>query len=134
MLRIPLESHIEQSLIEFKPRLGNRIVVNFEGTCISLNFSMIFPLILKFPLIFRELICLLFFTCNYVVSVWRGFLFFWVLGNGYIILLWHSLSLPYNYYGYKIICISNHQIKLLCQGINLVPSLVFWDKMLLKYE
>ena len=24
-------------------------------------------------------ICLLLFTCNYVVSVWRGFLFLWVL-------------------------------------------------------
>ena len=46
----------------------------------------------------RELICLLLFTCNYVVSVWRGFLFLWVLGNGYVILLWHSLSLPYNYF------------------------------------
>ena len=23
----------------------------------------------------RELICLLLFTCNYVVSVWRGYLF-----------------------------------------------------------
>ena len=45
----------------------------------------------------RELICLLLFTCNYVVSVWRGFLF-WVLGMGYVILLWHSLSLPYNYF------------------------------------
>ena len=43
----------------------------------------------------RELICLLLFTCNYVVSVWRGFLFLWVLGMGYVILLWHSLSLPY---------------------------------------
>ena len=32
-----------------------------------------------------------------MVSVWRGFLFFWVLGMGYVILLWHSLSLPYNY-------------------------------------
>ena len=42
----------------------------------------------------RELICLLLFTCNYVVSVWRGFLFLWVLGMGYFILLWHSLSLP----------------------------------------
>ena len=31
----------------------------------------------------REQICLLLFTCNYVVSVWRGFL---------VILLWHSLS------------------------------------------
>ena len=46
----------------------------------------------------RELICLLSFTCNYVVFVWRGFLFLWVLGMGYIILLWHSLSLPYNYF------------------------------------
>ena len=45
----------------------------------------------------RELICLLSFTCNYVVSVWRGFLFLWVLGMGYVIFLWHSLSLPYNY-------------------------------------
>ena len=45
----------------------------------------------------RELICLLLFTCNYVVSDWRGFLFLWVLGMGYVILLWHSLSLPYNY-------------------------------------
>ena len=49
----------------------------------------------------RELICLLLFTCNYsyVVSVRRGFLFLWVLGMGYVILLWHSLSLPYNYFG-----------------------------------
>ena len=46
----------------------------------------------------RELICLLLFTCNNVVSVWRGFLFLWVLGMGKVILLWHSLSLPYNYF------------------------------------
>ena len=46
----------------------------------------------------RELICLLLFTCNYVVSVWRGFLFLWVLGMGYVILLWYSLGLPYNYF------------------------------------
>ena len=46
----------------------------------------------------RELICLLLFTCNYGVSVWRGFLFLWVLGMGYVILLWHSLSHPYNYF------------------------------------
>ena len=45
----------------------------------------------------RELICLLLFTCNYVVSAWRGFLFLCVLGVGYVILLWHYLSLPYNY-------------------------------------
>ena len=45
----------------------------------------------------REQICLLLFTCNYVVSVWRGFIFLWVLGMGRIILLWQSLGLPYNY-------------------------------------
>ena len=45
----------------------------------------------------RELICLLLFTCNYLVSVWRGLLFLWVLGMGYVILFRHSLSLPYNY-------------------------------------
>ena len=49
----------------------------------------------------RELICLLLFTCNYVVSVWRGFFFLWVLGMGYVISLWHSLSLPYNYFVFK---------------------------------
>ena len=47
----------------------------------------------------RELICLLLFTCNYVVSVWGGFLFLWVLGMGYVILFWHSVSLPYNILG-----------------------------------
>ena len=45
----------------------------------------------------RELMCLLLFTCNYVVSVWRGFLFLWVFWMGYVISLWHSLSLPNNY-------------------------------------
>ena len=46
----------------------------------------------------RELIGLLLFTCNYVVTVWRGFLFLWVLGMGYVIIMWHSLILPYNYF------------------------------------
>ena len=46
----------------------------------------------------RELICLLLFTCNYVVFVRRSFLFLWVHGMDYVILLWHSLSLPYNYF------------------------------------
>ena len=46
----------------------------------------------------RELVCLLLFTCNYVVSVWRGFLFLSMLGMGCVISLWHSLSLPYNYF------------------------------------
>ena len=38
ILRIPLDSHFELSLVMFKPRLGNWILVNFEGT--SLKFSM----------------------------------------------------------------------------------------------
>ena len=47
----------------------------------------------------RELICLLSFTCNYVASVRRGFLFLLVLGVGCFILVWHSRGLPYNYLG-----------------------------------
>ena len=50
----------------------------------------------------RELICLLLFTCGYVVSVWRGFLFLWVLGVGYLILLLQSLSLPFNYFSFMV--------------------------------
>ena len=53
----------------------------------------------------RELICLLLFACHCVVSVWRGFLFLWVLGMGYVILLWHSLSLPYNYFTMFLGCL-----------------------------
>ena len=51
----------------------------------------------------RELVCLLLFTCNYVVSVWKGFFFLWVVGMGYVILLWHSLGLPYNYFSIKLV-------------------------------
>ena len=40
---------------------------------------------------------LLSFTCNFVVSFKRGFLFRLALGIGCVILLWHSLCLPYNY-------------------------------------
>ena len=35
----------------------------------------------------EELICLLSFTCNYVVSVRRGFFFLWMFGMGCVILL-----------------------------------------------
>ena len=45
----------------------------------------------------RELICLMLFTCNVVVSVRRGYLFLCVLWMGYVILLWQSLSLPYDF-------------------------------------
>ena len=67
--------------------------------CILLLFIYIETVVDQLPRVGkRELICLLSFTCNYVVFVWRGFLFLWVLGMGYVILLWHSLSLPYNYF------------------------------------
>ena len=36
------------------------------------------------------------FTFNYVVSVRRSFLFFLVLWIDHVILLWHSLGLPYD--------------------------------------
>ena len=66
--------------------------------CILLMFIYMLTVVDRLPRLGkRELICLLLFNCNYVVSVWRGFLFLWVLGMGYVILLWHSLSLPYNY-------------------------------------
>ena len=48
----------------------------------------------------RELICLLSFTCNHVVSIRRGFLFLLMLVMGCVILLWHSLGIPYNYFGW----------------------------------
>ena len=38
----------------------------------------------------RELFCLLSFTCNYVVSVRRGF-FLCVLGMGCVTLVWHPV-------------------------------------------
>ena len=46
----------------------------------------------------RELICVLSFTCNYVVSVRRDFLFLLVLGISCVILLWHSMGFPCNYF------------------------------------
>ena len=45
----------------------------------------------------RELIRLLSFTCNYVVSVRSGFFFLLVLGMGCVALLCHYLGLQYNY-------------------------------------
>ena len=46
----------------------------------------------------RELFFLLSFSCNYVVVLSGGFLLRLVLGIGYVILLWNSLGLPYNYF------------------------------------
>ena len=69
----------------------------------------------------RELICLLLFTCNNVAFVLRGFLFLWVLGMGYVILLWHSLSLPYNYFDDGL------RLKLFIYGVFFYFSLIFND-------
>ena len=44
---------------------------------------------------------LLSFTFNYVIFVRWGFLFLLVLGIGCVMLLWHSLGLPYNYFSSK---------------------------------
>ena len=72
----------------------------------------------------RELIRLLLFTCNYVVFVWRGFLFLWVLGMGYVILLWHSLSLPYNYFGgYKTL--GHNHARLFTHSLTLTLTHLF---------
>ena len=65
----------------------------------------------------RELICLLLFTSNYVVFVWRGFFFLWVLGMGYVILLWHSLSLPYNHF------VNVHCINVKCSIFDVIGCL-----------
>ena len=71
--------------------------------CILLLFIYMLTVVDQLPRLGkRELICLLLFACGCVVAVWRGFLFLWVLGMGYVILLWHSLSLPYNYFILKL--------------------------------
>ena len=60
-------------------------------------FCIILLVIHMKRIIYLELIFLLSLT-YYVVSGRRGFLFFLVLGMGCVILLWHSLGLPYNYF------------------------------------
>ena len=74
----------------------------------------------------RELICLLLFTCNYVVSVRRVFLFLWVLGMGYVILLWHSLSLPYNYFVYFETVVKQGFLVLLASRVDCVIPLWYY--------
>ena len=66
----------------------------------------------------RKLIFLLLFTCNYMVSVWRSFLFLWVLRVAYVILLWHSLGIPYNYF-VEFVPIDRD-----CSNFNLIVGLV----------
>ena len=82
----------------------------------------------------RELICLLLFTCNYVVSVWRGFLFLWVPGMGYVILLWHSLSLPYNYFTAQFLTLP-HNIEIFGppQKYETVNGTIAFYRMVLRF-
>ena len=56
----------------------------------------------------RELFFLLSFTCNYVVSVRRGFLFLWVLGISCVILLCFHIII--------LLCVINSYISSLDSG------------------
>ena len=78
----------------------------------------------------RELMCLLLFTCNYMVSVGRAFLFLWVLGMGYVILLWHSMSLPYNFMDLKFVLkISRKLLKLRAWSAISVDEKKTWGRL-----
>ena len=68
----------------------------------------------------RERICLLLFTCSSLVPLQRGFLFLWVLWMGCVILLCHSLSLPYYY-------LANMQIEVGANINRVFPSLAIKD-------
>ena len=83
---------------------GGTILTKCFGVGVSCRnlYSFVFIYMLmevdQLPRLGKRELSLLLFTCNYVVSVRRGFLFLLVLVMGYVILLWHSLSLPYNYF------------------------------------
>ena len=66
--------------------------------------------------------CLQLFTCYYVVCVWRGFLFVWVLGMDYVILLWHSLSLPYNQFDK---CVIRRTAQTMYEEMKVLPTLSY---------
>ena len=68
--------------------------------CVLLLIIYMYTVVDRLPRLGKtEIVCLLLFTCNYVVSVRRGFLFLCVLEMGDVILLWHSLCLPFYYFG-----------------------------------
>ena len=71
-----------------------------------------------------------FVCCGCVVSVWRGFLFLWVLGMGYIILLWHSLSLPYNYFGTARAIDERQSLEVENKKLEVVPEFCYLGDML----
>ena len=79
----------------------------------------------------KELICWLSFTCNYLVSVRRDFLFLLVLGLGCVILLWHSLGIPYNYFvGYVRLILGQiieiKQRRMLCKIVPQTQTFSKW--------
>ena len=59
---------------------------------------------------------LLLFTCNYGDSVRSRFLLLFVIGMSCVILLWHSLCFPYNYF--KCICVKKGQIRYLLNAMQ----------------
>ena len=68
------------------------------GFSCRISYSSVSYLYVRLPGLGKgELFFLLSLTCNYVVSVRRGFLFLLVLIIGCVISLWLILCLPYNY-------------------------------------
>ena len=97
---LELKGHLAMTLENLLCALTRRAKVN----CSLISTFVVVVMDQLPPLGKRELIYLLLFTYNYVVSVRRGFLFLWVHRIGCIMLLWHSLSLPYDYFPYKQCC------------------------------
>ena len=88
-----VKSTVRSEIDQFRSKIGSGGKL-FSSFCCNQNCSEVSILVVVDQLLRfgkRELICLLLFTCNYVVSVWRGFLFPWVLGMGNVIFI---VSLP----------------------------------------
>ena len=74
---------------------------NHRVSCPLASVKLIFPFFLALytgSLVSIVALWATCFSCYYVVSVRRGFLFLLVLGIGCLILLWHSLGIQYNYF------------------------------------
>ena len=68
-----------------------------------ISYSVVSYLFVSFSVLIisvgkRELNFLPSFTCNYIVSVRRSILFLLLRRIGCVILFWHSLDIPYNYF------------------------------------
>ena len=72
-----------------------RVVISCCFVLYSIAIYLLYAIVDKLPRLGkRELVFLLLFTCSFVVSVSKRFLFLLVLGIGCTFLLWHSLGLP----------------------------------------